>query len=217
MRKIIIYCSLIVGILVMFVIFFTSKTYIQLAIAILLYPLLAFFVFKVFQGKIRVRSKKPTITVQLPVKSAEKMEAVIAKSKKENVAIADIDKRAFLKLIGGAGISAILFSIINKKIGGLFSGGTGEVPETISLKDTSGNKIDPVEKTPTDGYRITEIDDFSLTTYFGFTNKDSSWYIMKEDTDTGTFRYIRGASNFPDNWNNREHLGYDYFNNVFKA
>lgn len=201
----------------MFAVFLTCKTYTQLAIAILLYPLLAFFVFKVFQGKTWAHPKTPTVTVQLPMKSAEKIESEITKSKKENVAIADIDKRAFLKLIGGIGISTFLFSIINKKIGGLFSGGTGEVPETISLKDTSGNKIDPVEKTPTDGYRITEIDDSSLATYFGFTNKDSSWYVMKEDTDTGTFRYTRGASNFPDNWNDREHLRYDYFNNVFKA
>ena len=38
---------------------------------------------------------------------------------------------------------------------------------------------------------------------------------MRIDTDTGSFRYVRGNSNFAGGWNNREHLKYDYYVNVF--
>lgn len=217
MRKFLIYCSFIFAILVVFAIFLTTKTYAQLAVAIILYPLLAFFAFKVFQGETQTLHGKPTVSIQLPSDSAEKIELEIAKYKKENMVITDIDKRAFLKMLGGIGVSAIVFSFINKKFGGLFSGNTATALETVSLKNSFGQQIDPVEKTPTDGYRITEIDDSSSVTYFGFTDKDGSWYIMRQDTDAGAFRYSRGTSNFSRNWNDRENLRYEYYNDVFTS
>ena len=215
MRKIITSCSFVIASLVVVLAFVSATTYLQLAIAIVLYLPLAYFTFKALPYKTQKRLLPVAIT-QPPVKSAEKIEAETTKPNRENVSIIDIDKRAFLKLIGGLGLSVFLLSIFNKKTGGVFSGGTASIPETVALKNSAGNKIDPVERQPTDGYRISEIDS-SDTAFYGFTNKDGAWFIMKEDSNTGSFRYSRGDGNFPGNWNNRENHRYDYFNNVFRA
>lgn len=218
MQKTLTCCSFVIASIVVIVVFVTATTYAQLAVAIVLYSLLVCFAFKVFPRKARrYFSKKPvTATIQPPVKSAETAMPAGRQAegaKRENVGIADIDKRAFLKLIGGAGLLVFLFSIFNKKPDGLFFKslpGSGKV----SLENIAGNKIDPAQVQPMDGYRISEIDD-NVITFYGFTNKDGAWIVMREDTDTGSFRYTKGDSNFPGNWTNRENLKYDYFNNVF--
>ena len=182
--------------------FVTATNYIQLGIAIVFYPLLAYFVLKTFPRK---AVPIPVVIVQEPVSAP--------KSERESVGIADIDKRAFLKLIGGVGLSLFLFSLFSKKAEGLFF---KNLPSQglVTLQDTGGNKIDPSQHQPTDGYRISEIDDDTIT-FYGFTNKDGAWFIMREDTDTGSFRYVRGDVNLASNWSNRKNLSYDYYNNVF--
>ena len=211
-RKILTCCIFVIAGLVVGAAFVTATTYFQLAVAILLYPLLAYFLLKAFPRKNRVYPlKKPVTNIPPPVKSEEK----VTTTKTENVGISDIDKRAFLKLIGGAGLSLFLFSIFNKKSESLFFKSLpGPVQGKVSLEDIAGNKIDPAQSQPMDGYRISEIDD-NVITFYGFTNKDGAWFVMKEDTDTGSFRYARGDSNFPGNWTNRENLKYNYFSNVF--
>lgn len=216
MRKALTYSSFLTASLMVIVIFITARTYTQLVLAMLLYIPLAFFAFKVFRGRaLSVEFKEPLIVVRPPVKSVERPEVQQTEVKKETVTVTDIDKRAFLKLIGGVGLSVFIFSLINRKVGGLLPGG-GPAAETVSLKDTAGNKINPVEKSPTDGYRITEINGSDAINYFGFTDNDGAWYVMMQDTDGGAFRYARGTSSFSINWANRERLRYDYYNNVFK-
>jgi hypothetical protein len=190
--------------------FLTATTYTQLGIAVFLYPLLAYFAFKLFISKAR---KVPVTTVQPPVKPVEKVKVEKAKPQRESVGVVDIEKRAFLKLIGATGLSFFLFSIIGRRSEALLCGRAAG-PETTALKDSAGHKINPAEHHPTDSYRISEIDDGS-TAFYGFTNKDGAWYIMKENPDSGSFRYIKGESNFPGNWTNRKDLNYDYFHNVF--
>jgi len=197
MLKILTYCSFVIASLVVIIAFVTARTYSELVFAIVLYPPLVYYAFKVFPRKSRqVHYQEQVATIQ-PVS--------------ENVV--DDDKRAFLKLLGVSGISLILYSIFIKRPQVPFFPSSSE-SETISLQDTAGNKIDPAEKGPTDEYRITEIDD-SIIAYYGFTHKNGSWFIMQEDTDTGSFRYTRGDSDFASGWANREHLKYDYFINVF--
>lgn len=202
-KKILIYGGFIIATILIVVAFVTAKSYNQLAIATLFYPILVYFAFKFFPGNPRkVQIKKPTVVNQ-PVNN----------SKKEAVAIADIDKRAFLKMIGGVGLSYFLFSIFTRKVESLLLGkpsGQG----TAVLEDKTGKQIDPAERQPTDGYKISEVDN-GETTYYGFINKDGAWYIMKENPNTGSFRYARAESNFPGNWAGRERLKYDYFHNVF--
>jgi len=206
--------SLAIASLVVITLFVSATTYPQLAVAILLYIPLVYVAFRALQHKTD-KKPLPVIAPPISVKPTEKAEAETDEPIKERVAIVDIDKRAFLKMIGGLGLSVFLLSIFNRRTGDLFSG-TAQAPETIALKNSAGNKIDPMERQPTDGYRISEIDN-SDTAFYGFTNKDGAWFIMKEDSNTGSFRYTKGDGNFPGNWDNRENFRYDYFSNVFKA
>ncbi len=124
----------------------------------------------------------------------------------------DFDRRDFLKMIGSAGLSVFVFSLLTKRGQGPLFGGIS-TPETILLKDTSGNKIDPAERSPTHGFYISEIDDSTIA-YFGFVNKLGQWFIMRQDIDNA-YRYSRGDSNFSAAWTKRTLLTYDYFDNVF--
>ena len=193
--------------------FVTATTYIQLAVAIILYPPLVYFSFKVFPRKARsFPSRKPVTAIQSQsqVQSAEKAEP----GKRENISITDIDKRAFLKMIGGTGLILFVMSIFNKNAGGLFPGIAPAGSGLTLLKDTAGNTINPAQNQPLDGYRISEVDD-NIIAFYGFINKDGAWFIMKGDEDTGSFRYARGNSDFPNNWARRENLQYDYFYKLF--
>jgi hypothetical protein len=211
MRKIlIIYTSFIVACTGVIVAFITATTYVQLAVAILLYPVLVFFAYKLIPIKTRHHSSAAEEAAS-PIQSAE----VTMETKSGSVGISDIDKRVFLKLIGAAGVFLFFFSIFNKKAEGLFFKNLpGNVSGSVSLQDAAGNKINPAQSQPMDGYRITEIED-NVVSFSGFTNKDGAWVIMRVDTDTGSFRYSKGDSNFPGSWTNREKLKYDYFNNIF--
>lgn len=204
------YFSFVVACVVVIVAFITTTTYIQLAGAILLYPLLVFFAYKVFkQQSWFYTSPKKGIATKQSIRSTEKLEG----EQKENIGIADIDKRVFLKLIGGAGLFLFFFSIFNKRAESLFF---KNMPSQgrVGLEDISGNKIDPAQKHPTDGYNVTEVDD-NIIAFYGYTNKEGAWFVMRIDSENGSFRYVKGDSNFPANWNNRAKLKYDYFSNVF--
>jgi len=212
MRKTLTYSSFVIISLVVAAAFVTARTYTQLGVAVVLYPVLAYFVFKLLPRK---AWKAPVVTVQFPTKSAQKAKTETAEVKREDVNVADIDKRAFLKLIGATGISLFLFSLLNKRAEVPFFGrGVAAGSGVATLTDTAGNKIDPAQQGPTDGYRISEIED-NETTFYGFTNKNGNWFVMKEDPETGSFRYSKGESNFPTNWTNRKYLKYDYFHNAF--
>lgn len=198
--------SFVMALAVVIATFITAKTYTQLGIAIILYPLLAFFAYKVFADTIWRSPSTKTVTYVHPLlKVAETVEDV----KKENVGVADIDKRLFLKLIGATGLSFFLISIFGRRVESwLFGQNLGTQPAP------SAGKTIAAAASPTDGYTISETDD-SIVGYYGFINKEGAWFIMKRDQDSGSFRYVKGASDFPKNWKNRENLKYDYFYNIF--
>jgi hypothetical protein len=151
-----------------------------------------------------------TVKEEVPIEEAPTEEAlegkVVAKS-------FDLDRRMFLKLIGSAGMTLFLFSIFTKKAEGAFFGSVPG-PGTLSIKDTTGAKIDPAIKQPTDGYNIAQVDDSTSTTYYGYLNKDGAWYILREDSSSN-YRYCKGSSSFSTNWTSRASLTYDYFDAVF--
>lgn len=123
----------------------------------------------------------------------------------------DSDKRAFLKMVGATGISLLLYTLFQKKGPiSLMNAQSGPTP----LTDSTGKPINPREKLPTDGYHIAQMDN-GLISYYGFTNNEGGWYIIKEDSETGAFRYAKGDADFAVAWEKREEQGYDYFNNVF--
>jgi hypothetical protein len=212
MRKILIFICFIIATLVVFGMFISATTYIQLAVAVVAYPLLVYFAFVIFPRKNFSRTSHASIATLEPSLAAQKT----GSEKTEGIGITDIDKRVFLKLIGAAGLSLFFFSIINRKVEGLlFRGAQPPVSGKLALEDLDGKKINPAQNQPTDGYRISEVDDSNIG-FFGFINPAGAWYVMKQDAETGAFRYVRGTSDFPGNWANREKLKYDYFSNVFR-
>lgn len=124
----------------------------------------------------------------------------------------ELDRRMFLKLIGSAGLSVLMLALFTKKSHAAFFGSVPG-PGTVALKDSTGAQIDPAIKHPTDGYRISQLDD-SSPAYYGFTEKGGAWFIMKEDS-SGNYRYVKGASDFSTNWTGRAGLTYDYYDVIF--
>lgn len=207
-----IYPGFIIAFALVAMVFATSTTYTQLGISILLYSLLAIIGYKIFLGKNTI-STATTKTQLQDIPAAAVKEQV--KTQTNSLGIADIDKRTFLKLIGATGISFFLISIFGQKVQSLLFG----QKNLAQVQTLTGNP--PVDKasvalaaSPTDGYSISEVDDSEIS-YYGFTNKEGQWFIMRGDTNTGAFRYARGRSNFPDNWKKRQSLDYDYFYQVF--
>jgi len=205
MRKFITYIGFAIATTVVVVVFVTSATYTQLAIAVILYPPLVYFALKIFPRKAWQTFPSEQLATLSPM-----AESIPEDSES---GVVDVEKRDFLKLIGVSGISFVLYWIFTNQARGPLLGNF-QSSETTTLKDIAGNKINPAERQLTDGYNITEIDD-SIISYFGFTHKDNSWFIMRRDTETGSFRYIRGNSNFISSWENREQLKYDYYENAF--
>jgi len=128
--------------------------------------------------------------------------------------VPDIDRRAFLRLIASSGVIVFLFALFTKKAQAAFFGSAPGASGSVSIKNTEGDKIDPSESHPTDGYEITQIDSNSSPAYYGFLKLDGRWYIMSQDS-SGGYRYSKGSSNFASNWTNRARLGYDYFDTIF--
>jgi len=125
----------------------------------------------------------------------------------------DADRRDFLKLIGTAGVSIFLYNLLlRRNTNPLFASSTDQTGP-LALKNAQGDVINPAEKSPTQGYYISQIDDSPIA-YFGFINNLGQWFIMRQDTDN-SYRYVRGDKDFTTAWSNRAKLTYDFFHNVF--
>lgn len=222
MKKLIIYYSFIIVSIMTLTGFLQAKSPAQLISAVLFFPLATYFMQLVLPKNRKAlvvpaaiqlsplkpiaKKKKRSKTVQL---ADEKSEEGVVLDEKEGF---DIDKRMFLKLIGSAGLTVFFFSIFTKKAEGAFFGSVPG-PGTVALKDSTGALIDPAIKTPTDAYKITEIDDGSPS-YYGFVNKNGNWYIM-QDTN-GSYRYVKGNNDFVGNWaTHAVREDYGYFNAIF--
>lgn len=204
-RKTLAYSSLAVLSIIVVIAFVTAKNYVQLGFAVAVYPFFMYFVYKVFLGEnhavTTANARVPQITT-VPKNDDEHF---------NKVEVADVDKRTFLKIIGTAGLSFFVFSLLGRRVESLFFGkavdpGTGTLGGTLQGTST---------KESMEEYKISEIDDSTDVAYYGFVNKDGAWFIMKEDLGASTYRYARGNSGFSDNWQNRRDLKYDYYFNLF--
>lgn len=203
MRKTFIYIGFAFACVVVVAAFVTSKNTTQLIGSALLYPPLVYFALKIFPRK-AVRGQR----VHKTKKSFSSAKNQPTKQPEKGIGVVDIDKRAFLKLIGATGLSFFVFSLLGRRVESLLFGGS-QVPTSASQ---NGNAS---QTQPTEGYRISEIDDSGAVAYYGFTNDSGAWFIMKEDANSGSFRYARGNSGFPSNWSRRQKQKYDYFHNLF--
>ncbi len=212
MTKTLTYPALLIACIIVIVSFITATNYQELSFAVILFILLDFFILQILPHKVRFQQIKKTLNKATFIDQAETepMEEPV----RAKVEVSDIDKRVFLKLIGGAGLLLFLSSIFNKRAENMFF---DRVPLSSKLgfgtATPSGNY--PPAGQQLEGYRIAEFDDNEVA-YYGFTNSNGKWYVMKVDTQNGNFRYSAGDSNFPSSWENREKLNYDYYNNVFK-
>lgn len=209
MRKAITYSTFIGAFVMVVFLFVTAKSYTQLAFAAVLYPGIAYLFLNLFP-----RDKEHEVTIEIAKDDHKEKKVEVVQTEKSRVEIADIDKRAFLKLIGATGVTLFLVSLFSKKAQIPFFGkSAGGTADEITIKDKKGEAINPAERQPLDGFQISEIDD-GLISYYGFINKNGSWFIMREDTQNSSFRYAKGENGFPNGWNNRTQLKYDYFYNV---
>lgn len=202
MIKIIIYATF--GMLCLLVLwgFMNATSYFELALAAVFYFVVSYLSFKII---FRDGAQQPVVEL---VDSGS--QTVVQRNRAhvlERTVTTDIEKRAFLKLIGGVGISFFLVSLVNRRFAGLIPGASTFSAATPAPTSTPAQN-------PLVGYKISEVAD-GVIAYYGFTGNDGGWYIMREDTNTGSFRYAKGASDYTGNWANRESLKYDYFNNVF--
>lgn len=216
MTKTLSYTGLIIAAFFVIVLFVTSKSYTQLYTAILLYPILTYIMLIVFprsdQSDHTQQQSSHNIAEIVPEKSGKNLKLAIPR---EKVEIVDIDKRTFLKLIGTAGISFFLFSILGRRAEDYIFSKTQGLGLTPSQNSAPNVSMSPQGGSlPSDEYKISEIDD-GMISFYGFINKNGNWLIMREDTQENSFRYAKGESGFSNNWGNRSNLKYDYYHNLF--
>lgn len=196
--------------------FITATSFAQLTLAILLYPVLMFFAYKMYT------KQRPKPQRVLETDTSDNRTETGVKKPAERIVISDIEKRVFLKLIGSAGVFLFLFSLFNRKAENLFYKSLPETgkayfdrKEFFDKKEAQGAGAGAgAAVQPTDEYGISEIENGEIS-YYGYTKLGGAWYIMKVDSASNSFRYVKGDNNFPAGWKNREKLKYDYFGNVF--
>ncbi len=199
-HKILISTSFLLGSILVVLLFITATTYLQLAIAVILYPVIAYYAVNVLSRRAR-RINSVARTQGKP------------REEKGATEIIDIDKRTFLKLVGATGIFFFVSSLLGRRVDSLLFNRSWEGRGRIDSPspDTAQAGGSPAAM----GYNISEVDDGPVT-YYGFTNKSGAWLIMRTDTsDTSSFRYARGGADFPSNWSRRGDLMYDYYYNLF--
>lgn len=197
-------------------IFITAKSYPQLALGSGLYAILVFFGYKMMpllNSGFTMQPVASDIHTDSESVSENKNETETTSGvddvKKTEVTVTDIDKRAFLKIVGATGLSFFLMSLFGRKAEGLLLGNMNNNTPTDDVV-----KNPAVPQSPTDGYTITEVDD-GIIAYYGFMGQKGAWFIMRQDANDGSFRYVKGDIEFPTNWEDRANLKYDYYANVF--
>jgi len=189
-----------------------SRSLMDIFISILYLPFPLYFFLTIFDWYKKVQQNNPVTLKPIELK--------VTNTNNDPPLRVDLDRRRFLKILGGTGISIFLMSLLNPRQAGAAFFGSVPGPGTVALKDTSGAKINPAEKHATDGYKISKIDDTTSDTYayYGFVNEEGLWYIQRETTsgvDAGNFLYFSGTSSFSSNWEDRDGFIYDDFEDIF--
>jgi len=85
----------------------------------------------------------------------------------------------------------------------------------LSVVSGAARNITVTNLDPLSAYQVTDKDTAGDPKYFGFTDKDELWYILKENVASGTYRYLSGGNNYGTAWTNRASHTYKYFHEVF--
>jgi hypothetical protein len=224
-KKLITFILFAVASLLVVLAFVTAKSYIQLMAASVFYPLLMYLIYRFMlktdydeSGYSHIMNT-PQVAIGAnyiaPATSVPNADSTPnTPVEQAKVEVADIDKRTFLKVVGAAGLSFFVFSLLGRRIESLLFGNafnTGLIPTP-----TPGIETGQTKSLSTEGYIITEIDDARAgTSFYGFVNNKGEWFVMKEDSETSSYRYAKGEQDFSAHWQNRENLDYDYYFNLF--
>jgi len=195
----------------------TAKSTIQIVLGIAFTPLVFYFGLEL-ANKVKILiSKVPR--VKKPIKPVET--SVVTNSEVISpMKISDQNRRQFLKMAGSTGLGLVALSLLDPKKAGATFFGSVPGPGTMSIKDADGNKIDPAARQPTDGYKISKLDDTTSDTYsyYGFVDQIGQWYIQRETTsgvNAGTFLYAKNTAGFTTAWDDRVNQNYASFDSTF--
>jgi len=213
MKKLFIYYGFVVSSIMTLTGFLGASNYSQLVSASLFFPVFVYFGTLIFPERKRALVVPQRAVAPKKVRSSKKPTVLKKIDEKSDTPLLDKDRRMFLKLIGTGGMSVLLLSLFGAKSAQAAFFGSVPGPGIVGVKDTSGTAIDPSKHHPTDGYRISRLDD-SVPAYYGFTNKDGEWFIMKEDA-SGNYTYATGSTDFTDNWTGKGDLSYGEFFDKF--
>lgn len=76
----------------------------------------------------------------------------------------------------------------------------------------------PVEKAVTlDGYKAQDLSTEGSTQYVGFVNPDGVWYIIENDMEGNSLRYVFGKSDYKKAWDNHTGKVYKLLNEAINA
>ena len=218
MKRIPLYYGFVITVLMVCLGFLGVKTFPELMSALFFAPLALYFGLAVLPRRskavvmVKPKTKSKKIVKITPEEALEEKELPEEGELDEVIEGFDPQRRAFLKIIGSTGASRFLLSIFTKRAQAAFFGSVPG-PGTVALKDTTGSQIDPAIKHPTDGYKISRVDD-STPAYYGYTDKDGNWFIMKEDED-GNYTYAVGTTDFTDSWDGKGGLDYKEYYEKF--
>lgn len=65
------------------------------------------------------------------------------------------------------------------------------------------------------GFKVSDTDTAGDVKYYGYINSDGNWYIMREISSTGTYRFTRGTTDYDTAWAARSSQIYTLYNIVF--
>jgi len=85
----------------------------------------------------------------------------------------------------------------------------------LSVSGGGSRNITVTNLDPLIAYQVADKDTAGDPKYFGFTDKDELWYILRENVASGTYRYLSGGNNYDTAWTNRASHTYKYFHEVF--
>lgn len=180
------------------------RTWYQVVFTLLLIPLYLHF-FRIIRAVWNrvVEARRRALTTEVTHVTSDSSDVV-----------AQEDRRAFVKLVLGAGVGVVAATLLNPKKASAAFFGSVPGPGVVGVKDSAGVAIDPATHSPTDGYGITHIDNSTYPAYYGFVDKTGAWYVMQENPQN-SFSYSKGVATFSTNWTGRSGLTYASFDVTF--
>ena len=97
----------------------------------------------------------------------------------------------------------------------LMLGEDGSDIRSLSVDSYGALLVNSSNFSPTGMYVPQDIDVANDTKYYGYVEGEGRWYIMKEISSAGSFRFTNGTADYATAWTARATHTYTYFDLVF--